>query len=119
MLQASDGERAKHALEDNSDIELLISDILMPNLDGRELVKWLRARPVGGALPVLMISAGVSLRELARLLEVPHTRFCKKPIVKDLLLREVESLLKEGRLSRLPTYSSIAPNRPPRPAAPA
>ena len=50
----SDGKEALQAM-DNDYFDLVISDIMMPNMDGHELVRSLR--DAGNNIPVLMITA--------------------------------------------------------------
>ena len=44
-IQAADGERAYAILEDNPDVGMVVTDVLMPRMDGRELVRILRGQP--------------------------------------------------------------------------
>ena len=50
----SDGQEALDALEKDY-YDLIISDIMMPNMDGYELVRSLR--DAGDSIPVLMVTA--------------------------------------------------------------
>ena len=50
----SDGQEALNALEKDY-YDLIISDIMMPNMDGYELVRSLR--DAGDSIPVLMVTA--------------------------------------------------------------
>ena len=50
----SDGQQALDALEKDY-YDLIISDIMMPNMDGYELVRSLR--DAGDSIPVLMVTA--------------------------------------------------------------
>jgi serine phosphatase RsbU (regulator of sigma subunit)/anti-anti-sigma regulatory factor len=40
VLQAHDGAVAQSILRERSDVDLVVTDILMPNLDGLELLRW-------------------------------------------------------------------------------
>ena len=53
-LQASNGEEALSVIADHY-IDLMISDVMMPNMDGYELARELRS--AGYTLPILMITA--------------------------------------------------------------
>jgi CheY-like chemotaxis protein len=93
VVLASDGLRALHLLEDNETLDLLITDVLMPGLDGRELVQALRRDPRFQQLPMIIMSATVGIREIQRLLELGASRFLAKPLDPGLVRREVDSLL--------------------------
>jgi CheY-like chemotaxis protein len=92
VILASDGLRARAILDDNPDIDLLITDVLMPGLDGRELVRGLRQDARFEDLPLIIMSATVSIGEIRRLLELGASRFIAKPVTPALVRREVEAL---------------------------
>ncbi|MBW3565449.1 MAG: response regulator [Acidobacteria bacterium] len=54
VLTAENGKRACSVVEENPDITLVILDIVMPEMDGREWLRWLRSRQV--ELPVIVIT---------------------------------------------------------------
>jgi DNA-binding response OmpR family regulator len=62
VLTAEDGIEAMKIINNNL-IDLLISDIYMPNMDGLELVQGLREK--GNRIPVVLISSMDSTRQLA------------------------------------------------------
>jgi CheY-like chemotaxis protein len=92
IILASDGLRALATLDDNPDIDLLITDVLMPNMDGRDLVRALREDDRFEHLPLIIMSATVSIGEIRRLLELGASRFLAKPVSPALLRREVAAL---------------------------
>ncbi len=57
VIQAVDGRDAADKLEDGEKIDLVISDWSMPNMDGLQLVQWLRGREKFKKLPVLMATS--------------------------------------------------------------
>ena len=104
---ASDGVKGLSVLEDNPHIELVVTDVIMPGLDGRELVAALRRHERFSQIPTLIMSATVKVREIRSLLEAGAERFLAKPIAKDRLLDEVEALLLHSK--RHPQTISIVP----------
>ncbi len=97
VVLASDGLRALHLLEDNPQIELMITDVIMPGLDGRELVAKVRENPKTASLPTLIMSATVKVSEIRALLEAGAGRFLAKPVAPARLLEEVDSSLVHSR----------------------
>jgi len=97
VMFASDGVRALSFLEDNPQIDLILTDVIMPNLDGRELVAAIRRREELAAIPTLIMSATVKVKEIRALLEVGAGRFLAKPVAPDRLLEEVEASLIHSR----------------------
>jgi len=79
VLEASDGEEALIIAEENAGtIDLLISDVIMPGIDGPTLLK--KARGYLGAAPVMFIS-GYAEAEFSDLLEgETGVTFLPKPI---------------------------------------
>lgn len=79
-ILASDGQIAWKILNDNPDISLLITDLMMPELTGQELVRLIRGNESFSDLPVIMISAVVGLSEIVNVLELGASRFLPKPL---------------------------------------
>lgn len=93
VICARDGERALAVLEDNPEVDLLVTDVLMPRLDGRELVATLRRHPTHAALPAIIMSGTVRISEIVKLLEEGAHRFLAKPVQPARLLEEVGACL--------------------------
>lgn len=55
VLEAANGEEALQTLCANH-VDLVISDVILPRLDGRALLAAIRRRPEWDRLPVLLIS---------------------------------------------------------------
>lgn len=55
VLTACDGQAAIPLVEENPDIVLVILDLAMPRMDGREWLRWFRGRQQ--EMPVIVISA--------------------------------------------------------------
>lgn len=75
LLQAADGIEALHLLRSEQP-DLLITDIIMPRMDGYELVRKLRQEESMSATPVIFCSASYherEVREMARALGVRST----------------------------------------------
>ena len=92
LLTAKDGADAVHVYEMNkSMIDLLVLDVMMPELSGNQVVQKIRdMRP---DMPCLLAS-GYSEDLLSKeLIEAPNTSFIAKPFKSETLLREVRLLL--------------------------
>ncbi|HEY8130826.1 MAG TPA: response regulator [Thermoanaerobaculia bacterium] len=55
VLTAPDGQDAIPLVEKNPDIQLVILDLAMPRMDGREWLRWFRS--MRNELPVIVITA--------------------------------------------------------------
>jgi CheY-like chemotaxis protein len=97
VVLASTAVRALHLLEDNPSVEMVITDVVMPTLDGREFVATLQRDARFIHLPVLIMSATVGVTEISKLLKAGATRFLAKPIRKEGLLVEVSACLRHAK----------------------
>ncbi|MBL4787744.1 MAG: response regulator [Kordiimonadaceae bacterium] len=88
VLVADDGVNALGALN-GEDIDLIITDVNMPNMNGIELVQKLRANPKYRATPILILTteSDASLKQRGR--EAGATGWIVKPFVPEKLLKVV------------------------------
>lgn len=93
VVLASDGMRAQMVLEDNPGIQILLTDVVMPVLDGRDLVASLRREERYRELGIIVMSATVTVGEITRLLELGASRFLAKPINERALCEEIQAIL--------------------------
>ena len=76
---------------------LVITDIMMPKLDGFGLVHRLRLNPETRDLPVIFLTATyVALEDKAFALNIGVTRFIEKPVNFERFLETIDELLTEG-----------------------
>jgi adenylate cyclase len=90
---ALDGEQA---LEQVREIrpDIVVSDILMPKVDGYDLCRRLRAAPETALLPIILITSLDAQGERIKGLEVGADDFLSKPINWEELFARVRSLLR-------------------------
>jgi DNA-binding response OmpR family regulator len=76
---------------------LVITDIMMPKLDGFGLVHRLRINPETRDLPVIFLTATyVALEDKAFALNIGVTRFIEKPVNFEKFLETIDQLLTQG-----------------------
>jgi CheY-like chemotaxis protein len=81
---ATDGLDALGRLEANTQVPMILLDMMMPNMDGETFLRALRSRPAMAGAPVVVISGNTAAREKAREL---HAVACLvKPFELDELL---------------------------------
>lgn len=91
----SDGKEALEAM-DNDYFDLIISDIMMPNMDGYELVRSLR--DAGNMIPVLMITARDAFDDMRLGFLSGTDDFMVKPVnINEMVLR-VSALLRRAQM---------------------
>lgn len=95
-IPASDGCEALDIM-DKEYIDLIVADIMMPNMDGYELTKALRDSKY--ELPILMVTAKDQFDDMQKGFRVGTDDYMIKPVnVKELVLR-VEALLRRAKIS--------------------
>jgi len=91
-IRASDGLKGLHVLMDNPDIVAVITDIKMPNMDGRQFIQIVRGKEPLRAIPIIIISAIASEENLRDILTLGASWYIPKP-VKVKALRETLAML--------------------------
>jgi two-component system cell cycle sensor histidine kinase/response regulator CckA len=92
-LRASDGNEAYMTISENMDIKLVITDIMMPNMRGHELIESLNI--TNEDLKVIVITGYGMDESVRRLCDYPQVvAIVAKPWKKDELLKLVNEALK-------------------------
>ena len=92
-LEASDGQTGLQILEGQSSIDLLISDVGLPGLNGRQLADAARARRPD--LPILFMTGYAENAAIAGGFLDPGMEMITKPFAVDALVMRVARILKE------------------------
>jgi adenylate cyclase len=95
VLTAQSGAEA-FALLETEDVDIVLLDIVMPEMDGHEVCRRIRSNPATEFLPVVMITASGSEQRLAAL-ESGADDFVTKPFDQSELLARVKSLARIKR----------------------
>jgi signal transduction histidine kinase len=99
-LTATDGVEALVAMR-NGAPDLVLLDLVMPELDGFGVLEAMRADPGLSSLPVVVISAVEDTESIARAIETGAVDCLSKPFDPVLLAVRVRTALQQGRLRRL------------------
>lgn len=59
--------------------DLILTDVMMPEVDGLTLVRRIRSGAVQARIPIIIVSAGVSHREQAAAMQAGADQFLPKP----------------------------------------
>lgn len=110
VLEASDGAEAL-ALARETLPDLIVSDVMMPNLDGFGLVRALRADPDLDFLPVILLTARASAESKLEGLGIGADDYLTKPFdVRELSVRVNNLIAKQQRLKM--RFAAEAPPPP-------
>ncbi len=96
VYHAENGEEALKVL-DSKQIDLIISDIMMPAMDGYELTEELRA--AGYTLPILMVTAKETFEDKRKGFLVGTDDYMVKPIDMEEMLLRVAALLRRANIA--------------------
>lgn len=94
-ILAEDGQAALDLL-DHYPVDLLIADIMMPNLDGLNLTRQLRAS--GSTLPVLMLTALQMPENKRQGFLVGTDDYMVKPVDDEEMILRIRALLRRARI---------------------
>ena len=89
---ATDGRSALARILANPP-DLVVLDLMMPDLDGFELLKLLRLDAVGATIPVLIVSARTGQQDQIESLQLGANAYICKPFSPRDLVRQVRLLL--------------------------
>ncbi len=105
-----DGEEALYYAS-NSEYDVILLDIMMPKLDGIEVLK--RLRTAKNATPIMMLTAKGESEDIIRGLDFGADDYLSKPFVMNELLARIRALTrrKNEMLSDELTFSDISLNR--------
>lgn len=93
IVTASNGKEALKKLSENV-IDLILLDVIMPDMDGFEVTRRIREDDVNRLLPIILVTALHETENRVRGIEAGCDDFLSKPIDKSELLARVRSLLK-------------------------
>jgi two-component system chemotaxis response regulator CheY len=93
VLTASNGSEALKFF-DGRKIDLLITDLNMPVMDGVELVRNIRNLDNYSFIPIVMLSTERNIEKMKKAQEVKVTAWIQKPYKQEDFLKIVQKLLK-------------------------
>jgi len=83
---ALNGKEAVAALRKAADIELLLMDIMMPEMDGFEAMRAIRKMDSGRAIPIIALTAKAMREDRQKCIEAGATDYAPKPVDVERLL---------------------------------
>jgi CheY-like chemotaxis protein len=91
VIAAHDGVEALAAAEAHA-IDVAVIDVMMPGIDGHEVVRRLRARPETATIPILVLTAAAQERVAEASAEAGADAHMRKPFSPKELVARLEEL---------------------------
>jgi len=99
VLSAANGVEAFAILE-NKNVDIIISDIMMPDMDGIELCRAVRSNPTFSHLPLILLSAKTDIETKVEGLNIGADAYVEKPFSIEQLRAQAKSILESRRRMR-------------------
>jgi CheY-like chemotaxis protein len=93
---AENGQQALDIVEAQADFDLILMDIMMPEMDGYDTIKLLRSNPQFAKLPIIAITAKAMDEDREQCLEAGASDYLSKPIHIEQLLSLMYNNLVDG-----------------------
>ncbi len=74
-------------------VNMILTDLNMPYMDGIELTRTIRSDPNWSSLPILMVTTEADPEERARALEAGANGYIVKPVTADSVTHSIKSIL--------------------------
>jgi len=93
VLEGADGVEGWNALDSNPDVEMLITDWNMPEMNGLELVKKVRADERFADLPIIMVTTEGGKAEVITALKAGVNNYIVKPFTPQVLKEKLGAVM--------------------------
>ena len=93
VMEAADGEEAFHIFCSDSDIDLIVLDIMMPRMDGYETLRQIRKL---SSVPIVMLTAKTGETDELMGFELGVDEFIQKPFSPKILTARIGAILRRS-----------------------
>jgi signal transduction histidine kinase/DNA-binding response OmpR family regulator/ligand-binding sensor domain-containing protein len=108
---AGHGQEALRILAEGFSPALIITDIMMPVMDGMELLQAIRDNDAYRSLPVIMLTAKTASTNKVEALRIGVDDYLTKPFVEEELIARVQALIRNSR-QRMATNNHSPEKKP-------
>ena len=102
VLSAGNGQEALEILHAEPSVDLVVTDLAMPVMDGLELLRQIRATETLKELPVIFCSGDVDEAMLEKATACGCTRYLVKPVHPEFLFEQIDMILSHPEVPYLP-----------------
>ena len=93
VITATNGHDAIQMLDDNPDLSLILTDVMMPEMDGYETMRRIREIPAFRTLPIIALTAKAMRGDREKCLQAGASDYVAKPVNTEQLLSLVRMWL--------------------------
>ena len=93
ILTAFDGVEATEQMKENDGIDLIITDWNMPNMNGLELVKYIRKDEIYKETPIVMVTTEGGKAEVITALKAGVNNYIVKPFTPAVLKEKLSAVI--------------------------
>jgi len=91
---AEDGAQAEQIIR-TKQIDLVITDLMMPNVDGLELTQFIKQNPETDHIPVILLTAKAAIESRLQALQFGADDYMTKPFEPEYIRARVQNILKQ------------------------
>lgn len=99
-ILAENAYAAAQALKSKPMPDLMVLDLMLPDVSGIEFLRQMRTKDVFDHLPVLILSALADPAQIREGLSVGADRYLTKPYLANNLITTVQDMLRTGRVKK-------------------
>lgn len=109
VFTAENGRAALKWLQSNANCQLILSDLMMPIMDGYQLLEKLKTEDQIRHIPVVMLTARADARDKLKALRIGVDDYLLKPFEEEELLVRIDNLLRNQASRFLETNNDTKP----------
>jgi two-component system chemotaxis response regulator CheY len=92
VVEAGNGREGLEQLRQNPDVELVLVDWNMPEMNGLDFIRVVRAEPSYDSLRIVMVTTETESEQVCRALDAGANEYVMKPFSKEVLTAKLSML---------------------------
>lgn len=96
VVTAKNGRQALEKLAERDDIQMILTDLMMPEMDGMQLLEEVAKHPRWKLLPVIVLTSLSDADTVRRVVQLGCRNYLVKPLKEELVIPKVRSLLADS-----------------------
>lgn len=93
IITAIDGVDCINKLRAHNNIDIILMDMMMPDMDGFQTIKFIRNDKLLKHIPIISLTALAMNGDMLKCIEAGANDYCSKPVDFKTLLSKIETLL--------------------------